>query len=138
MISATSSIAGGILTSTFGTPAPSPVNIPSSATGSTSSQASIVQSLLDNSGSDAYFLSNLTFAQDTESLLQDPRSNGALSGTASSYVQQIIKAIDPGAPSSTSAATAATATSSSSTPSSTIQAGGNSPTSTLPPEGILA
>jgi hypothetical protein len=135
MISATSSLASGILTSTFGTPAPSPVNIPSSATGSTSSQASIVQSLLDNSGSDAYFLSNLTFAQDTESLLQDPRSNGALSGTASSYVQQIIKAIDPGAPASTAAAPA---TGSSSTPTSTLQTTSDPTSGGLPPEGLLA
>ncbi len=123
MISASSSLAGGILSGSFGTP---PTTIPTIAGGTTSSTYSPDYILAESRGGaaagnvDAAFLSNLEFAQDTEALLLDPHSNGALTGTPTSYVQQIIKAITPGAPTSiTTPATTASSTA-------------------LPAEGILA
>lgn len=133
MISAASSIASGILSGAFGTSAQPSVSIPGASTASTSStvsQASIDETLLASSESpQASLLSNIAFAQDTEFLLNDPHSNGAITGTPSNYVQQIISKLAPGAQ-------AAPANSSANSNASTAAAS-NAPTS-LPPEGIVA
>ncbi len=94
MISATSSVTSGLLSSAFGTSAPSASTIPG---GISASNASLVEGLLPSSP-DGGLLSNLIFGQDTEALLNDPFSNGAIGGTPSSYVQQIIQKLAPGAP----------------------------------------
>ena len=127
MISATSSLASGILSSTFGTPSTKTPSLPSGSTASAPTQASIVQALLPTS-SEFSLLSNIAFAQDTEFLLNDPHSNGAISGTPSNYVQQLISKLAPGAPTSTTSNSTASANTSTST----------AAASTLPSEGILA
>jgi len=127
MISATSSLASGILSGTFGKASTATPSLPSASTASAPTQASIVAALLPTS-SESSLLSNIAFAQDTEFLLNDPHSNGAISGTPSNYVQQIISKLAPGAPTATASNSTAGSTTSTTTPAA----------SSLPSEGILA
>jgi hypothetical protein len=134
MIDASSSIASGILSGTFGTPAaPANAVLPGSSTDSTSTPAYLLDGSLQGvATSMGQFLSNVEFGEDTQALLLDPLANGKITGTPSANVQKLLSELDPSRPASTDSSTNANdnATASGSTPVSTSTG--------LPDEGILA
>jgi hypothetical protein len=98
MIDASSSIASGILSGVFGTPAASSSGVSGASTDSVSTAAYILDGSLQSLGSGTSmdsFLANAIFAQATQALLLDPLANGKITGTPSANVQKLLSELDP-------------------------------------------
>ena len=99
VISASSSVASGLLSGYFGSTSGSASSSVLPGVGSASSSPDyVLAGSLGTSGSVASpfsFLSNAIFGEVTENLLRDPLANGAITGTASAQVQKIIGELSP-------------------------------------------